>query len=96
MVLNKRDLLQHILQSTIHFDELLALGLPRRDFLNQTQHTKEELIEGQLKTLMLLVENKSPNLELLLNRYHDFISKKLIQKLLPLVARHSFADYFLP
>jgi hypothetical protein len=45
---------------------------------------------------MLLVENKSPNLELLLNRYHDFISKKLIQKLLPLVARHSFADYFLP
>jgi len=44
---------------------------------------------------MFLVENKSTNIDLILNFFHNIISKKFLQRFLPLVARSKFADYFI-
>ena len=44
---------------------------------------------------MFLVENKSTNIDLILNVFHNIISKKFLQRFLPLVARSKFADYFI-
>ena len=44
---------------------------------------------------MLLVENKSTNIDLIFNVFHNIISKKLLRRFLPLVARSKFADFFI-
>lgn len=45
--------------------------------------------------MMFLVENKSPNFSVILNDYHDLVTKKLLEKLLPMVARSKFAEHFI-
>ena len=96
LVFNKTALLQHLLLTALNLEELIAISLPRRDYNNHKMHTKEQLLEGQLTTLLLLVENKSPNLKILLDRYHDCFDKKLFHTLMPLVARTKHADEHLP
>ena len=61
LVLGKTELLQFILQHAILIEELLAIEVNLREIDNHQMYSKEELVEGQLKTMMLLVENKSPN-----------------------------------
>lgn len=95
LVFNKTALLDHLLVNGKHLNEMLAVSLKLRDASNCIRYSKEELIDGQVTTLMLLVENKSPNFKVLFNLCQQIISKKLIERILPLVARSKFADYFL-
>ncbi len=44
---------------------------------------------------MLMVENMSPNLSVILNWYSQVIHKKLIQLMLPQIARSKFAAYYI-
>ena len=50
----------------------------------------DELIDGQQKTLLMLIENQNPYLEEILNKFSHFITDKLLFKLIPLAARTKF------
>ena len=49
--------------------------------------TEEELTDGQIKTLLLLAEDNLDNFALILNKFHHFLSEKLLRKLVPRVAQ---------
>lgn len=77
LVFNQTDLINHILSTGRNLNEMLALGLNLRDIYNGARHSKSELIDAQIETLMLLVENKSPNFIILLTGYNYLFDKKL-------------------
>ena len=81
------ELRDHILYKC-HFNvpQLLAIGLPEVTSSNFRAWSEEELTDGQIKTLLLLVENRSENFEFILNKFHHFLSDKLLRKLIPRVA----------
>ena len=45
------------------------------------------MTDGQIKTLLLLAENNSRNFSLILNKFHHFLSDKLLRKLIMRVAQ---------
>lgn len=49
---------------------LLAIGLPEVNAWGNRDFTEDELIKGQIETLMLLVENKKPGFFTILNQLH--------------------------
>jgi hypothetical protein len=67
LVLNRPVLLSYILSNAIRLDELLALGLKTRGSQNNTRHSKAELINCQLETLVLMLENKSEHITTVFN-----------------------------
>lgn len=89
LVFDKQNLIQHILSNCYRIGELLALGNPGRDKSNTPFWDSDTIVAGKLKTLTLLAENKSPNLALVLNRLHEHVESRLLEKFLPLAARMS-------
>jgi hypothetical protein len=65
---------------------MLAIGLPATSVANVRNWTEDELIDGQIKTLLLLVEDNSANFGFILNKFSHFLSEKLLRKLIPKVA----------
>ena len=66
---------------------MLAIGLPATSVANVRNRTEDELINGQIKTLLLLVEDNSANFGFILNKFSHFLSEKLLRKLIPKVAQ---------
>lgn len=73
-------------QCNFNVPQMLAIGLPKASESNYRELSEEGLIEGQIKTLMILAENHSQNFELILNRFSHFLPDKLIAKLITSVA----------
>ena len=69
--------------------------MKQRDNSNSVRHSKSELIECQIATLVLMVENKSGNFANVFNSLHHIIDKKLIERVMPHIARSKFATIFL-
>ena len=67
--------------------QLLAIGLPQVSITNQRDWSENELVDGQMKTLLLLAEHRLDNFDLILNKFHHFLSDKLLKKLVPRVAQ---------
>jgi len=67
LVLNRPVLLNFLLQQAIRFDELLGLGLKNRDASNCIRYSKSELIDCQIETLILMLENKSEHVSTIFN-----------------------------
>ena len=66
--------------------QLLAIGLPVVGASNFREWTEDEVTDGQIKTLLLLAEDNSENFSLILNKFHYFLSEKLLRKLIMKVA----------
>lgn len=69
---------------------LLAIGLPEVTAWGNRNFTDDELMNGQIETLMLLVENKKPGFFTILNQFHQHLSPKLIKNLIARVSRTKF------
>jgi len=69
---------------------LLAIGLPEVSAWGNRNITADELMEGQLKTLMLLAEHKKPGFFTILNQFHQHITPKLLKNLISRVSRTKF------
>lgn len=81
------DLRDYILNTCIFVPQMLAIGLPATSVANVRNWTEDELIDGQIKTLLLLVEDNSANFGFILNKFSHFLSEKLLRKLIPKVAQ---------
>ena len=57
---------------------------------NYRDWTEDEITDGQVKTLLMLVENQNLGFTRILNEFHHFLSDKLIKKLIPKIARTNF------
>jgi hypothetical protein len=95
LVLDRPVLLTFLLSNAIRVDELLALGLKQRDTSNAVRHSKSELIDCQAATLILMMENKSGHVSTIFNSLHYLLDKKLIERIMPQVARSKFAAFYL-
>ena len=67
--------------------QLLAIGLPEVGETNIRYWTEEDLMDGQIRTLLILAEDASDNFSYILNKFHHFLSDKLLQKLISRVAQ---------
>lgn len=76
-----------MLTNCYRLDELLALGNPGRDKSNTPFWDSNSLVDNKLKTLLLLAEHNTQNLALVLNRLHNHIEGRLLERFLPLAAR---------
>jgi hypothetical protein len=86
LVLDRPVLLTFLLSNAIRVDELLALGLKQRDTSNAVR---------QAATLILMMENKSGHVSTIFNSLHYLLDKKLIERIMPQVARSKFAAVYL-
>jgi hypothetical protein len=66
-----------------------------RDTTNDARHSKSEMIDCQIATLIMMVENKSKHFFRLFNDLHYLIDKKVIERIMPQVARSKFAEFYL-
>ena len=96
LMFDKKKLLKYILEDVnFNMPQMLATGLPQVTIANRRDWTENELIDGQIKTLLMLVENMSDHLSLILNKFSHFISEKLLYKFIPLAARTRFGSWAL-
>jgi hypothetical protein len=69
---------------------LLAIDLPEVSAWGNRDITEDELIKGQIETLILLAENKKPGFFQILNQLHQHIKPKLLKLLILRVSRTKF------
>ena len=91
LVFEKTRLLDYILDEVnFNLPQLLAIGLPPVSVANYRDWNEDEMTDGQVNTLLMLVENRNNGFERILNKFHQFICDKLIKKLIPKIARTKF------
>ena len=61
--------------------------MPPVTISNARDWSEEELLDGQVRTLTLLAEHRTDNFGLILNKFHHFLSDKLLYKLVARVAQ---------
>jgi hypothetical protein len=90
-VFEKTDLINYILHEVnFGISWLLAIGLPEIPAWGFRDWSEDEVMEGQIATLLLLAENKNIGFFTILDQFHQFLSAKLLQQLILRVSRTKF------
>ena len=91
LVFEKTRLLNYILNEVnFNVPQLLAISLPEVTAANFRDWNEDEMTDGQVKTMLMLVENQNAGFSSILNNFHQHIPYKLIKKLIPKIARTKF------